>query len=113
MGKDLSYSGLEKYENLSKKYHLDPIFQGTNRLFFNYTLGGLLTKTPLKNLSRSGNEKSLPLLRSFFSQAVAEQNAREATKWVRRQKLYETSNDVLGEEVSDINNRNERGNLYD
>jgi hypothetical protein len=112
MGRDLSYSGLQKYENLSKKYHYDPLFNGSYGSiggFIGKTIGG----TILKGLSRSGNEKSLPLLRSFFSQAVAEQNAREATKWVRRQKLYETSSEVLGEEVSDINSNNQRGNLYD
>ena len=75
-------------------------------------VGKALGSTIAKNISRSGNEKSLPLMRSFFSKAVAEQNAREATKWVRRQKLYETSSEVLGEEVSDVNSNNQRGNLY-
>lgn len=114
MGRDLSYSGLQKYDALGKEYrYLAPTARFSNNAVIKYSLGGILGTSLVKGLSRSGNEKSMALLRNFWGNAVAEEEARQAAKWIRRQKLYETSGDVIGEEVSGVSNNNERGNLYD
>lgn len=113
MGNDLSYGGYQKYNALADKHkYLAPTAHASNTAFLNYTLGGFLGTSLVKSISRSGHEKSMPLLRSFWANAVAEEEARQATKWIRRQKLYETSGSAHGEEVSDVSNNNERGNLY-
>jgi hypothetical protein len=106
MGRDASVLG--NYALTKGTEYIGNYFFGPIGGFVGKTIGGSIAK----NISRSGNEKSMPLLRSFWANAVAEEEARQATKWRRRQTLYETSGNAHGEEVSDVGNNNERGTLY-
>lgn len=107
MGRDINAVG---------NYAISKGLEYAGNYFFG-PIGGYVGKfagsTIADNISRSGNEKSMPLLRNFWVNAVAEEEARQATKWKKRQTLYETSGNVRGEEVSGVNNDNARGNLYD
>jgi uncharacterized protein YcfJ len=106
MGRDMNTIG--GYALVKGTEYLGNMFGGPVGGIIGKTIGGSIAK----NISRSGNEKSMPLLRSFWANAVAEEEARQATKWRRRQTLYETSGNAHGEEVSDVGNNNERGTLY-